>query len=116
MKEPDHRFNWHLCKTFGYEIDGSEIEEMDPIKKAYYFHHWMEDQNEAIELSKYHGYLIGSFTNPEAVRKMMEGNTVETTDEEFEKTSQMVRDASLAEKAKETKSKKRRKRKKITPA
>lgn len=57
------------------------------------FHHWLEDINENVELFKHHGYLIGSFTNPEAVKQIIGGNNVSTSEEEFEETSKMVAEA-----------------------
>jgi len=63
---------------------------MDPVTKMYMFHHWLEDTNEQVELAKYHGYLIGSFTNPEAVKQMIGGNTISASEEDFEETSKWI--------------------------
>jgi imidazolonepropionase-like amidohydrolase len=60
---------------------------MDPIKKLWMFYNWVEDQKEKIEITKNHAYLIGSFINPEAVKKLMgEGNTIQSSEEEFEES------------------------------
>jgi hypothetical protein len=63
---------------------------MDPVMKVYMFNHWLEDVNEEVELFKNHGYLIGSFTNPEAVKNILGGNSVSVSEDEFEETSRMV--------------------------
>lgn len=76
------------------------------------FYHWLEDHNEEIELFKNHGYLIGSFSNPEAVKKLMGGNTYATSDEDFERTSQMIADDVKQQQA-EIKPQKKRQRKRI---
>ena len=56
------------------------------------FYNWAEDQKEKIEITKNQAYLIGSFINPEAVKKLMgEDNTIKSSDEEFEQSIQMVK-------------------------
>lgn len=84
---------------------------MDPIMKIYMFHHWLEDANENVELFKNHGYLIGSFINPEAVKQLIGGNNVSSSDEDFEATSRMI-----AEEAKKDNldNKRKRRRRKIS--
>lgn len=95
--------------------DDQDLEEMDPVMRMYMFYHWLEDNNEKIELFKQHGYLIGSFTNPEAVKHLVEGNTYETSDEEFDKTSEMVSEVIRQKdlQAQEVASPRKRKRKKV---
>lgn len=79
------------------------------------FNNWLEDNNENIELFKNHGYLIGSFFNPEAVKSITgSGNSYATSDEEFEETTRMVSEAIQKEReqqANEQKVRKRRRRK-----
>jgi len=86
---------------------------MDPVKKMWMFHNWIADQTDDAELAKNHAYLIGSFWNPEAVQKLRgEGNTVHTsTDEEFDKSTEMVRKATLEAQKVSGKPKKKRKKK-----
>ena len=65
---------------------------MDPIMKAWMFYNWMEDYNDEFKLLENQSYLIGSFTNPEAVRKML-GQGTEThksSDAEFDKLSEQI--------------------------
>jgi hypothetical protein len=65
---------------------------MDPIMKAWMHLSWVEDYNDEFELLKNQGYLIGSFTNPEAVQQIL-GKGQETytsSDEEFEETSRRI--------------------------
>jgi hypothetical protein len=66
--------------------DDNDIEEMDPIMRSWMFYNWLEDYNDEFKLLENQGYLIGSFTNPEAVKKIL-GNSGEekhiSTDTEF---------------------------------
>lgn len=65
---------------------------MDPVQKMWMYEHWLADQNEQAELFKNHAYLLGSFWNPEAVKQLVgEGNVHTSTDEEFEESTQMVK-------------------------
>lgn len=75
---------------------------MDPVMKLWMFNNWLEDGNENIELFKHHGYLIGSFINPEAVKSLTGGgNSYSVSEEEFDETTKMVREAILKERAAE---------------
>ncbi len=65
---------------------------MDPIQKMWMYENWIADQNEEAELAKNHAYLLASFSNPEAVKQILgEGNTHTSTDEEFEESTQMIK-------------------------
>lgn len=69
---------------------------MDPVQKVWMYENWLADQNDNAELAKNHAYLLGSFWNPEAVKQMMgDGNVHISTDDEFEESTQMVRDMNL---------------------
>ena len=60
--------------------------------RAWMFYSWAEDYNDEFELLKNQAYLIGSFTNPEAVKRIL-GQGVEvhkSTDEEFDKLSEAL--------------------------
>lgn len=86
---------------------------MDPVQKMWMFENWLADQGDDAELAKNQALLIGSFINPEAVKQMVgEGNVHISTDEEFEESSRMVRDANL--KLLQDKKKSARKRKRRT--
>lgn len=65
---------------------------MDPIKKLLMFESWAEDKRERAEEAKNLGYLIGSFTNPEMVRKLIaaEANTFVSNDDEFDELSKQI--------------------------
>jgi len=85
--------------------------------KTWMFNSWLEDNNENIDLFKHHGYLIGSFINPEAVKSLTgDNNSYSVSEEEFEAASQMVHESILKEQAKEKEEVKpaRRRRKKIS--
>jgi hypothetical protein len=103
-----------LCKEiYKCEPDDPRIEKMDPFKKLWMFENWVADQVDQAELAKNHAYLLGSFWNPEAVKKLMgDGENVHvSSDEELEKSMEMVRSGISNDKP-ATKVKKR-KRKKI---
>jgi hypothetical protein len=68
------------------------IIEMDPVMKIWMYENWIADQNDKVELAKNHAYLLASFSNPEAVRNILEGDTFVSTDDEFEESSKMVRE------------------------
>ena len=70
--------------------DDPEVEQMDPIMRMWMFSNWVEDYNEQGEMNKNLSYLIGSFINPEMVKKILDANSVSTSDEEFEKSFEMV--------------------------
>jgi hypothetical protein len=90
--------------------DDDKIESIDPFVKAWCFNNWIQDQNDKVDLAKNHAYIIGSFINPEAVKNMIgDNNTYSTTDEEFEKSTRMVReDAAKNNDAKKSRIRKRK--------
>lgn len=82
---------------------------MDPIMRAWMFHNWIEDFHDEHKVLENQGYLIGSFINPELVKKIL-GNDSETfvsSDEEFDALSKQIAEDIRAE----DRSLKRRKRK-----
>ena len=87
---------------------------MDPVMKAWMFYSWLEDYNDEFKLLENQGYLIGSFINPEAVKRAM-GKGTEThasDDVEFEDTARKIREET--ERAlKEAKPIRKRKKRKI---
>jgi len=89
---------------------------MDPVQKLWMYEHWLADQNEQAELAKNHAYLLASFDHGEAVKQIMGGgNTHQSTDEEFEESSQLVKrmNAKLMETQKEQAPAKKRKRRSV---
>lgn len=77
--------------------DDPKIVDMDPILRVWMYCNWLEDIKEKIELTKDHAYLIGSFTNPEAVKKLLDdsNNTITSSDEDLEESSNMVLDNTI---------------------
>jgi len=66
---------------------------MDPVHKVWMYNNWIADQSDQAELAKNHAYLLASFSNPEAVQQILgNDNTHESTEEEFEESSRMVRE------------------------
>lgn len=72
-------------------------------------YHWIQDINDKQKLAKEHAYCIGSFINPEMVSKLEGSNQVESSDEEFDESFEMVRKAALEEEKNKEKKKRRRK-------
>ena len=93
-------------------MDDPWITEMDPVQKMWYFNNWVADQNDDAELAKNHAYLLASFWNPEAVQQILgDGNTHESTEEEYEESLKMVKEQNLMmEKLKELERPVRRRR------
>ena len=89
---------------------------MDPVQKLWLYHHWLGDQRDDAELAKNHAYLLASFSNPEAVKEMMNDspNVYQSSDETFDETTKMVMDSiSLPKETQTSKTKKRRKKAKL---
>ena len=85
-----------MCELYKRLPDDPFITEMDPVQKRWLFNNWIASQNEQAELAKNHAYLVASFWNPEAVQQIVgDGNVHQSTDEEFEESSKMVREQSL---------------------
>lgn len=69
---------------------------MDPVLKRWLFEQWLGDKKDAAELAKNQAYLLASFDHPEAVKQLLgEGNVHQSTDEEFEESTRMVREMNL---------------------
>jgi len=82
---------------------------MDPILKMWMFQNWIADRDDLAELGKNHAYLVGSFHNPEAVRKMLDqDNKYASSDEEFEASTKLMLQDRKSQM--ESESKKKRKR------
>ena len=86
-----------MCKKYAKLPDDPFILEMDPVQKLWMYYNWQEDQKDRADLTKNHAYLIGSFINPEAVKNMLGDNNsvIESTDEEFEASTEIVKNNSL---------------------
>lgn len=69
---------------------------MDPVQKLWMFQQWIGDQIDNAELAKNHAYLLASFSHPEEVKKLMgDGDVHISSNEEFDESSRMVREANL---------------------
>jgi len=85
-----------MSKIYQKTPDDPFFEEMDPVLKRWLFENWVADKKEAAELAKNHAYLLASFSHPEAVKQLLgDGNVHQSTDEEFEESSRMVREMNL---------------------
>lgn len=67
--------------------------------RAWMFYNWIEDYNDDSKLLENQGYLIASFSNPEAVKKALgkDTTTYKASDEEFEQFSNELMRASQNE-------------------
>jgi len=79
-------------KMWNCEVDDPRIVDMDPVRKLWMYEQWLGDHRDTAELAKNHAYLLGSFSNPEAVRQMMNDNVHESSDEDFEETQRMIKE------------------------
>ena len=69
---------------------------MDPVLKIWMYENWIGDQIDKNELAKSHAYLLASFSNPEVVQKILgEDGSIESTDEEFDETSKMIKNINI---------------------
>lgn len=69
------------------------IENMDPVMKLWMFESWIQDLTEKNEFAKNYSILVGSFSNYEMAQNMLGTGTVKTvntSDEEFDKASNML--------------------------
>lgn len=83
-------------KMWDCDMDDPRITDMDPVRRIWMYENWLADQNDTAELAKNHAYLLASFWNPEAVQQIIgKGNVHESTSEEFEESSNMVREMNL---------------------
>ena len=91
--------------------DDPIIENIDPVQKMWMFENWLEDKSDQYELAKHLGYLIGSFINPEAVRRLTGAGAKQfkSDDKEFDELSKSIIDNNR----KEDSLKPHRRRKKI---
>ena len=98
--------------------DDPRIVDMDPIKKTWMFYSWEQDQIEQNEINKANTYNLAGFINPEAVQKLLDeengtGGGVQSSDEDFEKSMQMVKDGVMPNINQEPVKKARRRRRKL---
>lgn len=95
---------------FNCKPDDPILEDINPVQKLWMFNNWIADQNDDVELAKNHAYLLGSFWNPEAVAKLRkEGDrTYTSTEEEFNKSTEMVERQLKMEQERPVKKKKRK--------
>jgi hypothetical protein len=85
---------------------------MDPVQKMWFYEHWLGNHRDNAELAKNHAYLLGSFSNPEAVQRMLNPNVHESSEEDFEESCKMVTEANLMLEEENVGSKKKKRRKK----
>ena len=83
------------------------ISEIDPVLKIWLYEQWLGDHRDDADIAKNHAYLVGSFTNPEAVQGLLNPNSHESSDEDFEESLKMVKQSVIEE---ESASKQKRKR------
>ena len=85
-----------MCKIYRIKPDDPWFEDLDPVQKQWMYESWLGDQIDDAELAKNHAYLLASFSHPEAVQQILgEGNVHASTDEEFEESSNIVRNMNL---------------------
>lgn len=76
--------------------DDPFIVNMEPVQKIWMYENWLADQHDMAELATNHAYLLASFDHPDAVKELLGGGNVhQSTDEEFEETSKMVKEMNM---------------------
>jgi hypothetical protein len=92
--------------------DDPNIENLDPFMRAWMFNHWVEDYNDNWKLLENVALLIGSFENPEAVRKILgkDSETFRSSDKDFEDTTRQIEEASKILTEKEKRAARRRRK------
>lgn len=105
---------WYLCKTFKVKPDDPFITEMDSVQRSWMFNSWVEDKRESYDFYKNHAYLIGGFSNPDMLNKIINDNasTFESDDVGYEKSLEIVKQSNEDMENKAS-LKKRKRRKKI---
>lgn len=88
---------WYLChEIYKCEPDDPRITDMDPVRKLWMYENWLSDQEDKSELAKNHALLLGSFWNPDAVKQLTkESNTIESSEEDLDETTRMIRQMNL---------------------
>ncbi len=83
---------WFLCTTYQKLPDDPWLEEMDPLTRMFLYYSWMQDLEDKHEFEHNYAVLTGSFSNPQMAKKMMNSKTqtIETSDEDFDKLSQQI--------------------------
>lgn len=86
-----------MVMTFRELPDSPFFENMDPLIKVWLFESWIQKRKQKLKDMKDQGILIGSFTNPEAANKMYKADNPDyiSTEEDFEKSSEYVREQAL---------------------
>lgn len=74
--------------------DDPELENIDPYLKYWMYINWLEDYNDQFDMLKNIAMMIGSFSNPEAVKRMLgsDGKQFTSTDEEFEESLDIIKE------------------------
>lgn len=74
------------------------------------FEQWLADQEDNYELAKNHAYLIGSFVNPQMLQDILNKGTGKytSTDEDFEKSWNIVQNDAVIHKEKIPRRKRKR--------
>lgn len=100
-----------MCKMYGKEFDDEWFENIEPLKWNLMFQNWLVDQEEKMEFARAYSILIGSFANPEMARKMSEAKIISSSDEDFDKSMEMVLEDRERQEVEGKKKKRRRKKK-----
>lgn len=91
VREHDHQFLFYLVNTFKKLPDDEFIIDMNPITKLWLYESWLYDKERKISEDRDLGIFIGSFSNPEAAKKMYEGDTIVADDEASDKVLEDIR-------------------------
>lgn len=101
-----------MCKTFGKEPDDPWFENIGPVKWLWMYRSWLEDLIEKHKFAKDYSTLIGSFSNLEMAQSMVSAENPDyaSSEEDFDKSIDMVKSSSVEQRKKSLHRRKRRRR------
>ncbi len=108
-----------MCELFGKKPTDPEIMDMDDITWSWFYASWLEKREEKTKFAKSLGCFIGSFFNPAAAKQIQDAddgnNAYSLSDDEFDASTEYVKNMIEEQKKNEKQEGKRKKRKlKIT--
>jgi hypothetical protein len=88
----DHRFIWFLCQKYAKLPDDDWFEKIDPMVWLWMYMSWIEDQNGRHKFARDYSVFVGSFSNPEAGKKMRDAEDPDyaSSDDDFEESWKRV--------------------------
>ena len=104
-----------MCKQYQKEPDDEWFHNMNPVKKLWMYESWCQDQIDRNDFAKSFSIFLGSFFNPEAAQQILSKDKpdYDSTDEDFEKSTQMILEDRKKKLNKQSKIKTRKRRRRV---